>query len=203
MVMVALFLPLILIFTSFAIDAAHYWDFSRNLQNRVDAAVLAGGTAYGGTCFGGTPTQAELDSIGQTAQQYAGPPNGTPSPGGTPAGPNLPYLFGSAQPYQNQPNLAGNANNFFLVLNGSTSYDKGGRNFDAGNFCSATYDKPAGPALDAWATQESVPMFIPLLGFAPSISAHARVQLQGLGAAPACCRSPSRIPPRRRACAPR
>jgi hypothetical protein len=183
MVLVALFLPVFLIFASFAIDAAHYWDFSRNLQNKVDAAVLAAGSTYGGTCFGGTPTQAELDTIGQTAQQYAGPANGTPSPGGAPNGPNLPYPYSSATPYQNQQSTPGGASpsNFFLVLNGSTSYDKGGRNFDKGNFCSATYNNPAEPVIDGWATQASVPMFIPLLGFHPNISAHARVQLQGLG----------------------
>jgi hypothetical protein len=187
MVLVALWLPVFMVFASFAVDAGRWWDFSRNLQNRVDAAVLAAGSTYGGTCFGGTPTQTQLDTIGETAQQYAGPASGTPSPGGTPNGPNLPYAYNSATPYQNQANNPGGAspNNFFLVLNGSTSYDKGGRNFDNGNFCSATYDNPADPAIDAWATQNvSQVLSVPLLHFgpfAPNISAHARVQLQGVG----------------------
>lgn len=171
-VMVALFLPLMLIFASFAIDAAHYFDFSRSLQNRADAAAFSAALQYGNTCFG-TPTAAELAAIGHAAQQYSGPPVGTPDG-------NLAYAYSSATPYQNQTNLASSATNFHLVLNGATSADHGGTSFSKGNFCSATYDTPADPATDVWVTQEHVPLFLPLLGFAPSISAHARVQLQGI-----------------------
>lgn len=180
MVMVALWLPVMAIFASFAIDAAHFWDFSRNLQNRVDASVLAAGTQFGGSCFG-TPTTAELNSIGQAAQKYSGAPVGTPSPGGAPNGPNLPYAYSSAAPYQNLlQNPLADPKNFFLVLNGSSSYDKGGRNFDAGNFCSATYDGQTSPTVDAWLTQKNVPFFFNFVSlFGATISAHARVQLQG------------------------
>ena len=188
MVMVALWLPVMALFASFAIDAGHFWDFSRNLQNRADAAALAAGNQFGGSCFG-TPTTAELNSIGQAAQRYSGAPSGTPSPGGMPAGPNLPYLYSSAAPYQNTqsnplalPNPLPTPANFFLVLNGSSSYDKGGRNFDAGNFCAATYDHQTSPTVDVWATQEKVPYFFNLLGsLGATVSAHARVQLQGAG----------------------
>jgi uncharacterized membrane protein len=76
MVMVALLLPVMVIFTSFAVDAAHFWDFSRNLQNRADAAAFAAGDAFGGSCFG-SPTPTQISDIGHAAQQYAGPP-GTP-----------------------------------------------------------------------------------------------------------------------------
>jgi hypothetical protein len=182
MVIVALWLPLVAIFASFAIDASHWWDFSRNLQNRADAAALAAGTELAPACLGvgGTATQTD---VGQTAQQYAGPPVGTPSPGGVPTGPNLPYQFGSVpQPYQNQPNLGSDPSNFFLVLNGPSSYTDGGRNFNGGaqNFCSATYDITT-PTVDVWATQANVPMFINMFGLHPNISAHARVQLEGIG----------------------
>lgn len=172
MVMVALFLPILLIFTSFAIDGAHYFDFSRNLQNRADAAAFSAALAYGNTCFG-TPTAAQLDSIGHAAQQYAGPPVGTPDA-------NLAYPYASSTPYQNQTNLASDATKFHLVLNGATSWDHGGVSFSKGTYCQATYDNPADPATDVWVTQAQVPLFIPLLGLAPNISAHARVQLQGI-----------------------
>jgi Putative Flp pilus-assembly TadE/G-like len=174
-VMVALFLPLMLIFASFAIDSAHYFDFSRSLQNRADAAVFSAALEYGNTCFNATPTQAQLDAIGQAAQQYSGPPGAAAS---------LPYPYTlppAYQPYQNTLDLPGaNAANFHMVLNGATSADHGGTSFSKGTFCSATYDTPADPATDVWLTQEHVPLFLPLFGFAPNISAHARVQLQGI-----------------------
>ena len=170
MVLVALWLPVMLIFISFAIDAAHFWDFSRNLQNRADAAALAAGTQYGNACFG-TASQAQLDGIGHAAQQYSGPPG---------AAADLPYAYGSVSNYQNTLNNPGAATaNFHLRLNASASADHGGVNFEMGNFCNATYDNPAGPAADVWVTQEHVPLFFPLFGFSPNISAHARVALQG------------------------
>lgn len=170
MVMVALWLPLLAIFTSFAIDAAHFWDFSRNLQNRANAAALAAGSVYGATCFG-TPSSTALANIGETAQQYSGAPDGADVPYDT--------IQMIGRTIFNQVNLGGTAANFHLLLNASTSWDKGGKNFEMGDFCSGTYD-PAGPAVDVWVTQASVPMFIRLLNFHPDISAHARVQLQGL-----------------------
>jgi Putative Flp pilus-assembly TadE/G-like len=170
MVIVALWLPVMLIFISFAIDAAHFWDFSRNLQNRADAAALAAGAQYGNACFG-SATQAQLDGIGHAAQQYSGPPG---------AAADLPYAYGSVSNYQNTLNNPGASTaNFHLRLNASASADHGGVNFEMGNFCNATYDTPHGPAADVWVTQEHVPLFLPLLGFSPNISAHARVALQG------------------------
>src|SRR6476620_12801406 len=77
-VMVAIWLPVLALFVSFAIDFAHFFDYSRNLQNRADAAALAASVQYGNTCFG-SATSAQTDVIGKVAQQYAGPPNGTPA----------------------------------------------------------------------------------------------------------------------------
>jgi Putative Flp pilus-assembly TadE/G-like len=170
MVIVALWLPLMLIFISFAIDAAHFWDFSRNLQNRADAAALAAGAEYGNACFG-SPSSGQLTAIGHAAQQYSGP-----------TGPlaDLPYGYASVSNYQNTVNNPGASEaNFHLRLNASASADHGGANFEMGTFCNATYDNPAGPAADVWVTQEHVPLFFPLFGFSPNISAHARVALQG------------------------
>lgn len=172
MVMVALMLPIMLIFASFAIDAAHYWDFSRNLQNRADAAALAAGVAYGTTCFDNTSTTG----IGLAAQQYSGAPGPTS---------DLPYAYNSAAPYQNTANdPTASAANFYLRLNASTSADRGGVNFEMGGFCNATYDNTTSPSADVWVTQEHVPLFLPMFGFAPNISAHARVTLQGEASTP-------------------
>ena len=46
-VMVAIWLPVLALFVSFAVDFAHFFDYSRNLQNRADAAALAAIVGYG------------------------------------------------------------------------------------------------------------------------------------------------------------
>lgn len=177
-VMVAVWLPVLALFVSFAVDFAHFFDYSRNLQNRADAAALSAGAAYGSTCFSSPGDATQLANIGHFAQQYAGPPNPTPNA-------NLPYPYSAVSGYQNVPNLtAGTGGNFFMILNGAASADKGGTNFSAGTFCSANYTSPSGPAVDVWVTQENLPLFLPLLGFKPNISAHARVSLQGEASSP-------------------
>lgn len=72
---------------TFAIDISHWFDYSRNLQNRADAAALAAGDAFGNACFSGNPgtTQTGAQSaIGKWAQLYSGA--GVAEPAG-----NLPY----------------------------------------------------------------------------------------------------------------
>jgi hypothetical protein len=191
-VMVAIWLPVLALFASFAIDISHFYDYSRNLQNRADAAALAAGQEFGGTCFGGY-TATQTDTIGKAAQQYSGPPNATPSPGSVPNGTNLPYPFNSATPYQNQPNLTkGTPANFHLLLNSPKNWDAGGTNWSMGSdvahranstaICSSTDENGKTAAMvDVRVTQANLGLFFPLLGFTPNISAHARVQLEGAG----------------------
>lgn len=186
MVLVALWLPVLVIFAAFAIDVAHWFDYSRNLQNRADAAALAAGQSLG-ACLS-TPTQAQIDGIGEVAQQYSGPPSGTPSG-------NLPYPppdMAAFTPYYNQPNLtAGTPGNFYLRLNQTASYPTAGVSMGS-DYCHATDPTdptvcpaatfPNGcPIVDVRLTQANLPMFIPVFGFHPNITAHARVQLEGVG----------------------
>src|SRR5205823_1151280 len=61
---------------SFVIDVSHWFDYSRNLQNRADAAALAGGMEYGALCFpngnpGNVSTGAQA-AVGKQAQLYSG-----------------------------------------------------------------------------------------------------------------------------------
>src|SRR3954454_13070733 len=77
LVLVAVTLPVIVLFVAFGVEVGHWFDYSRNLQNRADAAALAAGDTYGGTCFG-SYTTTQTDGIGKVAQQYSGPPPGTP-----------------------------------------------------------------------------------------------------------------------------
>jgi hypothetical protein len=181
-VLVAVWLPVLALFVSFAIDFAHFFDYSRNLQNRADAAAMAAAVAYGSTCSS-SPTSANTDVIGKIAQQYAGPPNGDTTAG------NLPYTFGSVSNYQNQPNLTrGTPTNFHMLLNSKQNWPTGanwnmgtaGNNTNSLALCSSTdEDGNTGPMVDVRLTQANLGLFFPLLGFSPSISAHARAGLEG------------------------
>lgn len=184
-VMVAVWLPVLALFVSFAVDFAHFFDYSRNLQNRADAAALAAGTQFGGTCFG-TQTTGQTDVLGETAQQFSGPPDTTPDA-------NLPFPFTNpvAPPYRNQPNLTqGTPGNFHLLLNSTANYPTGtnwsmaaaGGAQDSTAICKSTdEDGNTGPMVDVRVTQANLGLFFPLLGLTPTISAHARVVLQGAG----------------------
>src|SRR5438309_1296449 len=74
--MVAVWLPVLAIFASFAIDFGHFFDYSRNLQNRADASAYAGGDQLGNVCAGNptSGTTAPELPIGQMTQLFSGPP---------------------------------------------------------------------------------------------------------------------------------
>jgi hypothetical protein len=184
MVLVAVTLPVLVLFTAFGIEVGHWYDYSRNLQNRADAAALAAAVEYGGTCFG-SATAAQTDVIGKVAQQYAGPPNGDTTAG------NLPYPIGSipAANYENQPNLTkGEPTNFHMLLNSTQNYPSGanwnmgttGHTSDSTALCSSRdEDGNVGAMVDVRLTQANLGLFFPLFGFKPTISAHARAALEG------------------------
>ncbi|HEY3463129.1 MAG TPA: pilus assembly protein TadG-related protein [Gaiellaceae bacterium] len=188
-VMVAVWLPVLALFTSFAVDFAHFFDYSRNLQNRADAAALAAGDAYGGACFG-SYTTTQTNAIGQSAQQYAGPPIQDPgNPYTVPT--NLPFAYSTFSPaqYNNVPNLTkGTPPNYHLLLNSTQNWDAAGADWNMGSgaakgsslaLCSSTdEDGKTGAMADVRITQSNLGLFFPLLGITPTISAHARVALE-------------------------
>jgi len=182
MVLVAVALPVLVLFVAFGVEVGHWYDYSRNLQNRADAAALAAAVAYGNTCFG-SPTVTQTNAIAAVAEQYAGPPAGTPLG-------NLPPPQ-YAGPYKNQPNLTkGTPQNFHMLLN-STAYfgQPGAGNWNMGTaghtgdstaLCSSRdEDGNVGAMVDVRLTQQNLGLFFPLFGFQPTISAHARAALQG------------------------
>jgi hypothetical protein len=85
--MAAAIFPLMFLL-AFAVDVSHWFDYSRSLQNRADAAALAGAQMYGSLCFtGGSPgttANGAQGQIGKWAQLYSGA--GAAEPVG-----NLPY----------------------------------------------------------------------------------------------------------------
>ena len=194
-VMVAVWLPVLALFTSFAVDFAHFFDYSRNLQNRADAAAISAANALGGACFGNYTT-TETNPIGQAAQQYAGPPIQDP---GTPytVPNNLPFAYNTFTPaqYQNVPNLTmGTPPNYHLLLNSTRNWDAGGTDWSMGSdaahklnstaICSSTDEDGLTAAMvDVRITQSNLGLFFPMLSITPTISAHARVTLEGAAGA--------------------
>ncbi len=207
-VMVAVWLPVLALFASFAIDFGHFFDYSRNLQNRADAAAIAGGDQLGNICAG-NPTDATTPPelpIGQMAQLFSGPPGSSsdlPYPYGDPL-----TAFPAITAYQNIPNLSvsngTNGANYHMLLNANNYATSGGTNFSIGDFCHGdptldgtdrecfgqtnltgqlAKDCATGAMVDVKVTQSNLPLFFPLLGFQPNISAHARVAAQGIGVA--------------------
>ena len=74
--MVAVWLPVLALFASFAIDFGHFFDYSRNLQNRADAAAIAAGDGLGNICAS-NPTSATTAPSSPSARWVsysAGPP---------------------------------------------------------------------------------------------------------------------------------
>jgi hypothetical protein len=194
-VVVALFgvlLPVLGLLTMFAVDTAHWWDYSRNLQSRADAAALAAGLQYGNTCGTATPNAAAMAKVGEAAQLYSGPSSAS----------DLPYDFAataadfSPTGYQNLPTLkAGTLDHFHVFINSSGPWKSGQisnnhwpshtgtvQSFTHGTVCAASYADDqggaTGPITDIWLTQDNVPQFFRFVDIHPNISAHARVELQ-------------------------
>jgi len=191
--------PIVAMMT-YTIDVSHWFDYSRNLQNRADAAALAGATSYGNICFQssfGDPWTGQQSVVGKWGQLYSGPANSpsvVPFDGGTNSAANVPYSDASvfaatgASAYTNETNLKlGSLKDYYVRLNADNYADKGGTDFAMGDFCNSDPSKdatdknpgPAGAMVDVEVTQEQLPNFIPLFNLHPNIEAHARVELQG------------------------
>jgi hypothetical protein len=178
MVIFAIALPVLALFVMFAVDVAHWFDYSRNLQNRADAAALAAGLEFGGTCAVANPSATAMTNIGQFAQNYAGAASTS----------DLFYPF-PANPAdeQNVPNLkAGTLDHFHFLINSQNFWQTGQtsttQSFTMGSpstICSSLdEDGNRGPFVDVKLTQDSLPLFLPLVGLKPTITAHARVSLE-------------------------
>lgn len=219
-VMVAIWLPVLALFVSFAIDFGHFFDYSRTLQNQANAIVLAAGDEMGAMCASNptSATTAPENAVGEMGQVFSGPLGSSsdlPYPyngAGSPLDPAGPLAqFWAGQPgvtpaYENTPNLTvsngANGANYHVLLNADNYADAGGTNFKMGDFCNGdptkdatdtecfgqtnlqgqlAKDCAAGPMIDAKVTQTHLPLFFPLLGIQPNISAHARAAVQGIG----------------------
>jgi hypothetical protein len=200
LVLVAVCLPALALLAAFAIDVAHWYDYSRTLQLRADAAALAAGDQYGGICGATTPSATAMAAIGKMAQLYSGPPaplSATDKPdlfypysgAGSPLEPGALPAPNSA--YMNVPNLkAGHPGHYHVLLNSDHYWSKSNNETSAtasftmgpaSTFCHSTDENGnVGAMVDVRVTQDSLPLFFPLLNIKPTISAHARVGIESV-----------------------
>jgi hypothetical protein len=133
-----------------------------------------------------------MAKVGEAAQLYSGPSSAS----------DLPYDYAatatdfSPTGYQNFPTLkAGTLDRFHVFINSSGPWKTGQisnnhwpshsgtvQSFTHGTVCAASYADDqggaTGPITDIWLTQDNVPQFFRFVDLHPSISAHARVELQ-------------------------
>ena len=158
MIIVAVALPVIAIMVSLAINVAHWYDYSRNLQLRADAAALAAGDSYGAVCA--NPTANAMAAIGKTAQLYSGPlsaasdvfyPYGTTPTDLAALGQKINGAAGS-NGYYNVPNLkAGTAGHYHMILNSPRYWHPGDTSqslsftMPGGTVCNSSDGTDSGP----------------------------------------------------------
>jgi hypothetical protein len=179
--LIAVSLPVLVLIVGFVVDVGHWYDYRRTLQNRADAAALAGGDTYGNTCFASSPSATGLNAIGQQAANYSGVGTGSTLP--------APYTYATGGPYYNVPNLtAASLDDYSVMFNsnkyasdaGATNYDMSATgSMDTSAFCKSTADGNTGPMIDVKVTQKHIPLFFKMpFSFLSHINAHARVEIQ-------------------------
>jgi hypothetical protein len=159
-VLVALMLPLIAILLVFAVDASNSWVHKRHLQGQVDAGVFAGAL---GPWF---PTCSDLE-IEAKARSYGGDENVAPP---APSASNKLSQFTPSN--HGTVHLLLNSTNYFSHDPPGTDYSGDGLPCDNG-------------VVDLKVTESDQPLLfgaIPGFNVVPAIDAHARVEIQPLGA---------------------
>jgi hypothetical protein len=110
LVLVALVLPVLILFVSFVVDVGHWFEHKRHLQIQADAGALAGGGSFYLPCAD--------DVIETETRKYAGDP---------------------AQPIRYNPQVPPTEDgNIHVLINSTDFWDKGGVNYsDGGPPCAA------------------------------------------------------------------
>jgi hypothetical protein len=162
-VIVAAWMTSAIALVTFVIDVGHWYEHKRHLQVQVDAAAFGGGGMFAG-CFN---SGGGSDAIFREATKYAGAVgswNGT--------------SYGTAQ--YNAQIGASHTGTVSMLYQSRTYAD--GTNPNDGTETQAPCATPD-YQFDVKGTEANVPLFLTGGAFVPAINAHARVQLQPLGAA--------------------
>jgi hypothetical protein len=163
-VLVAVMLPLIFMLLVFAIDASNSWVHKRHLQGQVDAGVFAG-------ALGPWLPDCDDSPIEANARTYGGDEGaGDPAAGAS----NKLSVF------------TGNTGTVHLLINSTHFFNQSGTDHsDGGTPCQSLAAENG--HLDLKVTESNQPLYlgsplIPGLRLVPAINAHARVEIQQLGA---------------------
>jgi Putative Flp pilus-assembly TadE/G-like len=149
--MVALWLPIAVLFVIFVVDVGNWFEHKRHLQMQADAGALAGGGRFTVPCVDG-------EIVAET-RNYAGDPEAP--------GPDRWNVFGPSEPA-----------NVHVLLNSVSYWNEGGTNYsDGGTPCSARMVDVKITEADVPLFFDA-PGFD--LDVVPAINAHARVRIETL-----------------------
>jgi hypothetical protein len=174
-VILAVFLPLVLVLGTFAVDVGNWFTHKRHLQTQADAAALAGGSAFTIPC-----DATSNANIKNRARQFAGPSAATAGPNNYtpsvyPTGPFNPQVSNTAN---SQLHVLFNSTNFY---DPSVTSDQSYSWVDTGSASGQPCDNQF---IDVKMTEKDLPWFFHFLGsgIVPTINAEARAKLTGVQA---------------------
>jgi hypothetical protein len=155
LVIVAIWLPVLVLFATFVLDVGNWFQHKRHLQTQADAGALAAGGSFN-ACFSGSGGSATVENM---ARKYAGDP-------------------GAAAVYN--PQIGGANRGTVSILINSKTYAVGGPGPD-----DTVEAPPCDAKMvDVKATEADLPLFFGVVpGFfnlqlLPAINAHARVEIR-------------------------
>jgi hypothetical protein len=158
LVLVAFWLPVMILFGSFVVDVGNWFTHQRHLQTQADAAALAGGDGFVLPCTSGT--NGTIESL---ARNYAGKSATTPA-----------AQYNDQIGFTPPPNI-------HVVLNSSRFFNEPPTPPDTGPPPETGYGDLGFPCdaafLDVKMTESNLPWYFAGGNFVPAINAHARVSL--------------------------
>ena len=155
LVIVATWLPVLVLFATFVLDVGNWFQHKRHLQTQADAGALAAGGSFN-ACFGGSAGSATVEGV---ARKYAGDP-------------------GATSPYN--PQIGGANRGTVTIRINSKTYEVGGPGPD-----NTVEAPPCDAKMvDVKATEAGLPLFFGVvpsffnMKLLPAINAHARVEVR-------------------------
>jgi hypothetical protein len=155
LVIVAIWLPVLLLFATFVLDVGNWFQHKRHLQTQADAGALAAGGSFN-ACFGGSGGSATVENV---ARKYAGDP-------------------GAASVYNEQ--IGGSNRGTVTIRINSKTYEVGGPGPD-----DTVEAPPCDAKMvDVKATEAGLPLFFGVvpsffnMQLLPAINAHARIEVR-------------------------
>jgi hypothetical protein len=155
LVIVATWLPVLVLFATFVLDVGNWFQHKRHLQTQADAGALAAGGSFN-ACFGGSAGSATVEGV---ARKYSGDP-------------------GATSPYN--PQIGGANRGTVTIRINSKTYEVGGPGPD-----DTVEAPPCDAKMvDVKATEAGLPLFFGVvpsffnMKLLPAINAHARVEVR-------------------------